>query len=77
MKRPELTHVRRNETPAVPEIQGKAKGGKTKANPLMETSEELAGKVFHQGSHHKTSREVFDTDLATDNIENNLPEADK
>jgi len=29
------THIPKNEVPPVPEIQGKAKSGKTKANPMV------------------------------------------
>lgn len=37
MKRPARTHVKpRNEEPAVPELQGKAKTTKEKAKPITE-----------------------------------------
>ena len=37
MKRPEVTHVKpRNEEPAVPELQGKAKRTKEKVQPATE-----------------------------------------
>lgn len=76
MKRPNVTHTKpKNDMPPVPEIKGKEKSGKVKANPLMETGKELTGEVFHRGSH-KNEREVFDSDLEWDNLENNLPEAD-
>lgn len=40
MKRPSRTHTKpKNDFPPVPEIQGKAKSGKVKANPLMEDIE--------------------------------------
>lgn len=38
MKRPDVTHVKeKNEVPPVPEIQGKAKSGKERANPIADT----------------------------------------
>lgn len=38
----------KNTIPPVPQIQGKAKAGKEKARPLMETSAEHPTKVFHE-----------------------------
>ena len=36
MKRPEVTHTKpRNDVPPVPEIQGKAKHGGKRANPVI------------------------------------------
>ena len=53
MKRPDRTHTQpRNDQPPVPEIQGKAKSGKKKAVPIL------------------------DTDLARDNLSNDIPAAD-
>lgn len=53
MKRPDRTHTQpRNDQPPVPEIQGKAKSGKKKADPTL------------------------DTDLARDNLSNDIPAAD-
>ncbi|GEM_PF-478248 len=48
MKRPEVTHVKpRNEAAAVPEIQGKAKYGNDKANPIIAGTHAPAQKVYH------------------------------
>ena len=53
MKRPDRTHTQpRNDQPPVPEIQGKAKSGKKKADPIL------------------------DTDLARDNLSNDIPAVD-
>ena len=53
MKRPDRTQTQpRNDQPHVPEIQGKAKSGKKKADPTL------------------------DTDLARDNLSNDIPAAD-
>ena len=48
MSRPEWTHVKpRNDEPPVPEIQGKAKHGKTKAKPIVSRTSGPEMKVFH------------------------------
>lgn len=79
MKRMERTHTKqRNEMPPVPEIQGKAKSGKTQANPIIAGDEQ---KVYHTKPHAKEKPvssvySVIDSDLARDNIENDIPEAD-
>ncbi len=79
MKRPERTRtMERNEVNPVPEIQGKAHSGKEKANPLIAGGE---GKVFHSKPHNSerpisSVYPVIDTDLARDNIENDLSSAD-
>lgn len=82
MKRIERTHTKkRNDAPPVPEIQGKAKHGKEKANPIIAGTEAPAQKVYHEipHSHEKPISAVYpviDTDLARDNIENDLTDAD-
>lgn len=75
MKRPERTHTKpRNEQPPVPEIQGKAKHGKsgvktvvTNAKTKSRTKEQPIADVYA----------VIDNDLARDNLENDMTEADK
>lgn len=48
MKRPEVTHTKpRNNEPAVPEIQGRAKHGKEKAKPIVEGTQSPDLKVWH------------------------------
>ncbi|MEE1013219.1 MAG: hypothetical protein U0L92_02790 [Clostridia bacterium] len=84
MKRMDRTHVKpRNEAPAVPEIQGKAKSGKekAKANPIIAGTEAPSQKVYHTVPHAKekpisSAYSTMDTDLARDNLENNLTAAD-
>ena len=50
MKRPEWTHTQpKNTAAAVPEIQGKAKHGKTHANPIIAGTEAPSQKVFQEG----------------------------
>lgn len=82
MKRPNRTHTKpRNEQAAVPEIQGKAKHGKEKANPIIAGTEAPSQKVYHTTpfKHENPISDVYkeiDTDLARDNLENNIPYAD-
>lgn len=82
MKREERTHTTpRNEQAAVPEIQGKAKHGKEKVKPIIAGTETPAQKVYHTTphTHEKPIPKVYkeiDADLARDNLENDIPEAD-
>ena len=82
MKRMERTHVReRNDAAAVPEIQGKAKSGKEKANPIIAGTQAPSQKVYHSVPHTQEKPissvyPVIDTDLARDNVENDLSSAD-
>ncbi len=48
MKRPENTHIQsHNHVSPVPEIQGKAKHGKKKVNPIIAGTEASSQKVWH------------------------------
>lgn len=81
MKRPDVTHTKpKNEQAAVPEIQGKAKSGKEKANSIIAGTKAPVQKVFH---HEMKSEKpispahgIIDTDLGRDNAENDLSAAD-
>ena len=70
MKRPEFEHEK-NAFPPVPGIQGKAKSGKVKANPLIAGAE---GKVYHGTPHSETripaAYPAIDNDLAAENLSN-------
>lgn len=75
MKRIERTHTKpKNEVAPVPEIQGKAR-------PIIAGTNAPSLKVYHSRSH-SNEREIssaykgLDTDLARDNLENHLPDAD-
>lgn len=75
MARPEGPKGPKNDVPPVPEIQGKAKCGKEKANPIIPGTSGPSMKVFHE----KPIPDVYpalDTDLARDNLENDIPAAD-
>lgn len=85
MKRPEYTHVKpKNNIPPVPEIQGKAKHGNVKTNPIIAGTEAPSLKVYHSTpfATDKTERPissvypVIDNDLARDNVENDITDAD-
>ncbi len=81
MKRPELTPPPKNEVPPVPEIQGKAKRGSERANPMIPGTQSPSLKVYHTKPHSadkpiSSAYPEIDTDLARDNIENDIPEAD-
>ena len=82
MKRPERTHAeKRNDVPPVPEIQGKAKSGKKEANPIITGTNGPNQKVFHTKPFKEekpisSAYQSIDTDLARDNLENDIPFAD-
>ncbi len=77
MARPERTHTQpRNSAPPVPEIQGKAKCGKVKANPIISGTSGPEMKVFHERPIPSSLYPEIDTDLARDNLENDIPAAD-
>ena len=82
MKRPERTHTKPlNEQAAVPQIQGKAKHGKVHANPIIAGTSAPSQKVYHtepytREKHISSAYKEIDTDLARDNLENDIPQAD-
>lgn len=76
MKRPDWTQTHpRNEVSPVPQIQGKAKSGKKKANPIIAGTAGAQQKVYHEKPISGAYRQI-DTDLARDNLENDIPFAD-
>ena len=76
MARPDWTKLHpKNEQSPVPEIQGKAKSGKKKANPIIAGTMGAHQKVYHEKRIPKVYSTI-DTDLARDNLENDLPLAD-
>ena len=77
MARPDWTHTQpRNDVSPVPVIQGKAKSGKKKANPIISGISGAEQKVYHTEKPISKAYPVLDTDLARDNLENDIPAAD-
>ena len=77
MARPDRTHAKpRNDVSPVPEIQGKAKSGKEKANSIISGTSGAEQKVFHTEKPISKAHKAVDNDLARDNLENDIPAAD-
>ena len=75
MKRPEIHKKPPKNDGFIPEIQGKAKSGKKKANPIIAETMGAELKVWHE-KPISNAHGIIDTDLARDNLENDLPMAD-
>ena len=77
MKRPDVTHTHpKNDFPPVPQLQGKAKSGKKKASPIVSGTAGPSQKVWHAERPISQAHGIIDTDLARDNLENDIPFAD-
>ena len=81
MKRIERTHTQpKNDVTPVPEIQGKAKHGKEHVKPIIAGTKAPNQKVYHRTpSKEKPISDAYstiDTDLARDNLENDISAAD-
>ena len=77
MARPDWTQQHpKNEVSPVPQIQGKAKSGKEKARPIVAGTFGDALKVWHENPIPTSLYSTIDTDLARDNLENDIPFAD-
>lgn len=74
MKRPDLVEKPKHE-PIVPQIQGKAKSGKKKANPIIAGTMGAELKVWHE-KPISNAHGIIDNDLARDNLENDIPYTD-
>ncbi len=75
MKRPEWTKLHPKNEAFVPQIQGKARHGKQKANPIIAETSGAQLKVWHEPSVSNAFGPL-DNDLAQDNLEKNIPFAD-
>jgi len=75
MKRPDLQE-KPGKMPIVPQLQGKAKTGKKKANPIIAETMGAELKVWHPERPISQAYGIIDNDLARDNLENDLPLAD-
>ena len=77
-------HRQRNDISPVPELQGKAKSGKERANPIIAGTQAPSLKVWHTEPYSKKRAEkpissvysTIDNDLARDNLENDITAAD-
>lgn len=74
MKRPENDKGPKNEA-FVPGLQGRAKTGKKKTNPIIAGTMDAELKVWHEKPISGAWKDI-DTDLARDNLENDIPFAD-
>lgn len=82
MKRPEPP--RHSDVTPVPELQGAAKHTKQRANPIIAETKPPSQKVWHSEPHGLVDSEkpiskvysTIDTDLARDNLENDITDAD-
>lgn len=75
MARPDWTKLHPKNEAYVPQIQGKAKTGKKKANPIIAETAGAETKVWHEKPISK-AHGIIDNDLARDNLENDIPYAD-
>lgn len=75
MSRPERSKAPKNEAPPVPELQGQMKHKKAAANPIITGTTGPNTKVFHERPI-SSAYSAIDTDLARDNLENDIPAAD-
>ena len=76
MARPDWTKLHpKNEKSPVPQIQGKAKNGKKRAAPIVAGTSGADLKVWHE-KPISNAHGIVDTDLARDNLENDIPFAD-
>ena len=76
MKRPEISdRKQRNTHSPVPQLQGKMKTGKKKANPIIAGTQGAELKVFHE-KPISTAYPTLDNDLAVDNLQNDITLAD-
>ena len=73
--RPDWTKAPKNDAPPVPELQGKAKHARKKANPIIAGTYGPSQKVYHERPI-SGAYPAIDTDLTRDNLENDIPAAD-
>lgn len=75
MARPDWTKLHTKNEAFVPQLQGKAKTGKKKANPIIAGTMGAELKVWHE-KPVTDAHGPLDNDLAADNLENDLPDAE-
>ena len=75
MTHPDVPRGQRNEVSPVPQLQGKARSGKETEKPILLETPGANQKVWHVKPISK-AHGILDTDLARDNLENDIPFAD-
>jgi len=75
MARPDRTKRHPKNDSFVPQLQGKIKTGKSKANPIIAGTMGAQQKVWHERGL-TNAHGPYDNDLAVDNLEKNIPFAD-
>ena len=75
MKRPQIHKGPAKNDGFVPQLQGKQKTGKEKANPIIAGTMGTELKVWHE-KPVPDAYGAIDNDLAQDNLENDIPLAD-
>ena len=75
MTHPDVSRGPKNDVSPVPQLQGKAKTRKEKAKPILPETGGANQKVWHERPVSK-AHGIIDTDLARDNLENDIPFAD-
>lgn len=75
MSRPDRTTRHPKNPFFVPQLQGKIRTGKKKANPILAGTMGAELKVWHE-KPVTNAHGPLDNDLAKDNLENNIPYAD-
>ena len=75
MTHPDVPRGPRNDVSPMPQIQGKARSGKEKAAPIIAGTAGAGLKVWHEKPISQAHGSI-DTDLARDNLENDIPFAD-
>ena len=76
MARPDWTKLHPKNEAYVPQLQGKAKCGKKQARPIVAGTVGANQKVWHEERPISEAHGIIDTDLARDNLENDIPFAD-
>ena len=75
MTHPDINQGPKNNVSPVPQVQGKAKTRKEKSKPTLPETSGANLKVWHEKPISK-AHGIIDTDLARDNLENDIPFAD-
>ena len=73
--KPRLSKLHPKNKAFVPQLQGKIKTGKKKANPIIAETMGAQQKVWHEKPISNVHGPL-DNDLARDNLENDIPYAD-